>query len=147
MRSLLFGLAVAGAFAACSSVNDVTAGAKASLDRHQAQWGQRTFTAYSFDLVQEKFGSTSNVHITVNGTTIVSVTDNTTGQPPAVDAGYPTIDELFANAQAAFGQRNTTLQMDFNEQYGYPTVLVITSVANTPGGPYSAHVSNLAPAV
>jgi hypothetical protein len=143
MRSFFVGLAVAGTFAACSSVNDVSASAKASLDRHQAQWEQRTFTSYSFDLVQQKLGVSSNVHITVNGSTIVSVIDKHTGHPPEIDAGYPTIDELFAQAEAAFGQKNTTLQMDFNEQYGYPTVLVINSL--TPAGPYSAQVSNLAP--
>jgi hypothetical protein len=94
VRSVLVGLAVAGALAACSSANDVTTAAKASLDRHQAQWEQRT------------------------------------------------IDELFADAQAALGQKHTTLQMDFDEQYGYPTVLVINS--RTPAGPYSAQLSNLA---
>jgi hypothetical protein len=144
MRTFLVALAVAGALVACSSVNDVTAGAKASLDRHQAQWGQRTFTSYSLDLVQQKLGGTSNVRITVNGTTIVSVIDRDTGEPPAVDAGYPTIDGLFAQAQGAFGQKNTTLQMDFNEQYGYLTVLVINSL--TPAAPYSAQVSSLTPA-
>jgi hypothetical protein len=96
MRSFLVVLAVAGALLACRSVNDVAAGAKASLDRHQAQWGQRTFTSYSFGLVQQKFGGTSIVHVTVN------------------------------------------------EQYGYPTLLEITS--RTPAGPFSAQLSNLTPA-
>jgi hypothetical protein len=143
MRSLCVSLAVAGALLACSSVNEVTAGAKASLDRHQAQWGQRTFTSYSFDLSQLKSGSTSNVHITVNGTTIVSVTDKNTGMPPTVDVGYPTIDDLFARAQAAFGQKSTTLQMEFNEQYGYPTLLATNTTTSTP--PYTATVSSFAP--
>jgi hypothetical protein len=143
MRSFLV-LAVAGALLGCSSVNDVAAGAKASLDRLLAQWGQRTFTSYSFDLVQQKFGGTSKVHIAVNGTTIVSVIDQDTGQPPAVDVGYPTIDGLFAQAQAVFGQKSTTLQVEFDEQYGYPTLLEITS--RTPAGPYSVQLSNLTPA-
>jgi Family of unknown function (DUF6174) len=143
VRSFLVGLAVAGALLACSGSTDVSVAALVSLNRHQAQWEQRTFSSYSFDLFQEKFGGTSNVHITVNGTTIVSVIDNTTGEPPVVDAGYPTVDELFATAQAAFGQKSTTLRMEFNEQYGYPTVVQISS--NTPAGPYSAQVSSLAP--
>ncbi len=143
VRSFLAGLAVAGTLIACSSFTDVSVAAMVSLDRHQAQWAQRTFSSYSFDLVQQKFGGTSNVHIAVNGTTIVSVIDKTTGEPPVVDVGYPTIDELFATAQAVFGQTRTTLQMDFNEQYGYPTVVVINN--SNPAGPYSAQVSNLAP--
>ena len=143
MRSFLVGLAIAGALIACTGTTDVSVAALASLNRHQAQWAQRNFSSYSFDLFQEKFGGTSNVHITVNGTTIVSVLDNPTGEPPVVDAGYPTIDELFATAQAVFGQKSTTLRMEFNEQYGYPTVVQINS--NTPAGPYSAQVSNLAP--
>ena len=125
MRTFLVGLALAGALIACSSTTDVSVAALASLNRHQALWEQRTFTSYSFDLVQEKFGLTSNVHVTVSGTTIVSVIDNATGEPPVVDAGYVTIDDLFALAQSVFGQKSTTLQMEFNEQYGYPTLVAI----------------------
>jgi len=143
VRTFLVGLALAGALIACSSSTDVSVAALVSLNRHQAQWEQRTFSSYSFDLVQQKFGGTSNVHVTVNGTTIVSVIDNATGEPPVVDAGYPTIDELFATAQAVFGQKGETLQMEFNEQYGNPTVVVI--INSNPGGGYSAEVSNLAP--
>ena len=144
MRSFLVGLAIAGALIACSSSTDVSVAAMVSLNRHQAQWEQRTFSSYSFDLVQQKFGGTSNVHVAVNGTTIVSVLDNTTGEPPVVDAGSPTIDDLFATAQAVFGQQHTTLQMEFNEQYGYPT-LIMADDPGTPAGPYSAQVTNLAP--
>jgi hypothetical protein len=143
VRSFLVGLVVAGALVACSSSTDVSVAALVSLNRHQAQWEQRTFSAYSFDLVQEKFGRTSIVHIEVSGTTIVSVIDNATGEPPVVDAGYPTIDELFATAQAVFGQKGETLQMAFNEQYGYPTLVTVNN--SNPAGPYSAQVSNLAP--
>jgi hypothetical protein len=143
VRSFLVGLVVAGALVACSSSTDVSVAALVSLNRHQAQWEQRTFSAYSFDLVQQRLGGTSNVHIAVNGTTIVSVIDNTTGEPPEVDAGSPTIDELFTTAQSVFGQKGETLQMEFNEQYGNPTLLVISN--SNPGGGYSAQVSNLAP--
>jgi Family of unknown function (DUF6174) len=142
MRAFFVGVAVAGAIAACSSVNDVQIAAKQSLDRHQALWGQRTFSSYSFDLSQLKSGSTTNVHITVNGTTIASVIDTSTGMPPVVDVGYPTIDDLFTRAQAAFGQKNTTLQMDFNEQYGYPTLLATNTTTSVE--PYTATVSNFA---
>lgn len=140
MRAFLVGVAVLGALVGCSSSTDVSAAAKASLDRHQALWGQRAFNSYAFDLDLQDVSFASSVHITVNGTTIATVIDNTTGQPPTVAYQYPTIDDLFATAQAAFGKKNTTLQMDFNEQYGYPTVLVITSL--TAAGPYSAHLSN-----
>ncbi len=143
MRTFLVGFAVAGALIACSSTTDVSVAALASLNRHQALWEQRTFSPYSFDLVQEKFGLTSNVHVAVNGTTIVSVIDNATGEPPVEDAGYVTIDDLFAMAQSVFGQKGETLQMEFNEQYGYPTLVVISNT--NPGGGYSATVSNLTP--
>jgi hypothetical protein len=143
MRTFVVGLAVAGALVACSNSNDVGIAAKLSVDKHQAQWAQRTFSSYEFDLVQQKFGGTSDVHLTVSGTTIESVIDNATHQPPTVDVGYVTVDGLFELAQDAFGQKNTTLQMEFNEQYGYPTSVEISS--NTPGGPYSAHLSNLVP--
>ena len=140
MRAFLVGVAVVGALAACSSSTDVSAAAKASLDRHQALWGQRAFNSYMFDLDLQDVSFASSVRITVNGTIVASVIDKGTGQPPTVDYQYPTVDDLFAKAQAAFGQKNSTLQMDFNEQYGYPTVLVISSL--TAAGPYSAHLSN-----
>jgi FtsP/CotA-like multicopper oxidase with cupredoxin domain len=143
MRTFVVGLAAAGALIACTNTNDVSVTAKLSLNKHQAQWEQRTFSSYEFDLVQEKFGGTSDVHVTVHGTTIASVIDNATHEPPTVDRGWVTVDDLFADAQAAFGQKNTTLQMEFNEQYGYPTTVEISS--NTPAGPYSAHLSNLVP--
>lgn len=140
MRAFLVGVAVVSALIGCSSSTDVSAAAKASLDRHQALWGQRTFASYAFDLDLQDVSFASSVHVTVNGTTVTSVIDKSTGQPPTGAYRYPTVDDLFATAQAAFGQKNTTLQMDFNEQYGYPTVLVITSL--TAAGPYSAHLSN-----
>ena len=142
MRAFLVGLAVAGAFVACNNSNDVTKGAKQTLDRNQALWGQRTFGSYAYDLSLQDGSFANDVHITVNGTTVVSVVD-TAGVPVADDYQYPTIDDLFATAQGAFGQRNTTLQMDFNQQYGYPTTLVVTTT--TAVAPYSAISSNLQP--
>jgi hypothetical protein len=143
MRSFLVGIAVAGALSACSNSNDVSDAAKLSLDKHQAQWSHRAFSTYEFDLVQQKLGTTSDVHVAVNGSTIESVIDNTTHQPPIVDAGYVSVDDLFTMAQAAFTQKNSILQMEFNEQYGYPTLITISS--NDPGSSYSAQLSKLTP--
>jgi hypothetical protein len=143
MRDFVVGLLIAAVLSACSNSNDLGASAKISLDEHQAKWAQRTFDAYSFDLVQDKFGGTTNVHITVNGASIVSVIDKTTGQPPAVDVGWPTIDELYDDAQSALGAKGVTLRIEFDQQYSYPTSVSITS--SDPGGPYSAEVSNLVP--
>jgi Family of unknown function (DUF6174) len=140
MRAFFVGVILVGALVACSSSTDVSAAAKASLDQHQALWGQRTFGSYAFDLDLQDVAFTASVRITVNGTTVTTVIDKTTGEPPTGDYQYPSVDDLFATAQAAFGQKNTTLQMEFNEQYGYPTALVVSSLTGT--GAYSAHVSN-----
>ena len=142
MRALIVSLVVAGALVACSSSTDVTSGAKKTLDRNQALWEQRSFASYEYDLALLDGSFGKDVHITVNGTTVVSVVD-TTGDPVTDDYHYPTIDDLFATAQAAFGQRNTRLEMDFNQQYGYPTTIVVTTNGAVP--PYSAHASNLTP--
>ena len=142
MRAFLVGLAVAGALVACSNSTDVTKGAKQTLDRNQALWAQRTFGSYAYDLSLLDGSFANKVHISVNGTTVVSVVD-TAGAPVTDEYQYPTIDDLFATAQAAFGQKNSTLQMDFNQQYGYPTTLVVTT--NTSVAPYSAISSHLAP--
>jgi len=143
MRSILLGLALAGALLACRSVSDVSVGAQLSLDLHEAKWKQRTFTSYTCDLAQERFGVRSNVHITVHDTTIVSVIDNATGLPPQVDLGSTTIDGLYAAAQSVVGSKYTTLEIEFNEQYSYPTLVSMSN--NDPGGPYTAQVSNLSP--
>jgi hypothetical protein len=143
MRSVMVGLALAGALLGCSSVNDVSVATQLSLDVHQAKWKQRSFTSYTCDLVQQRFGSTSNVRITVHDTTIVSVIDNATGLPPEADLGWTTIDGLYADAQSVLGLKHTTLQVEFDEQYSYPTLVSISN--DGPGGPYTARVSNLSP--
>ena len=143
MRSFLVGIAVAAVVAACGADNSLTAGQLESLNSHEALWAQRSFTEYSFDLDQTKFGLTSKVHVVVDGTTIVSVVDRTTGEPPEPDAGYVTIDELFSMAESSFGENNTRLQVEFNQQLGYPTLVQISNI--NPGGGYAASVSNLAP--
>jgi uncharacterized protein DUF6174 len=142
MRALIVSLVIAGALVACSNSTDVTSGAKQTLDRNQALWEQRSFASYEYDLALHDGSFDKDVHITVNGTTVVSVVD-TAGAPVTDDYQYPTVDDLFATAQSAFGQSNTRLEMDFNQQYGYPTTLVVTTNSAVP--PYSAHASNLAP--
>jgi hypothetical protein len=143
MRAFLVCLAVAGALVACGNPEDVTSGAKQTLDRNQALWAQRTFGSYEYDLSLQDDALVSAVHITVSGNTVVHVVKLASDEPPNDGYAYPTIDDLFATAQAAFGQKNTTLQMDFNQPYGYPTTLVVTT--NSAVGPYSAHVLRFVP--
>jgi hypothetical protein len=143
MRLFFVSMLVACALVACNSVNDVAVSAQLSLDSHQAKWKQSNYQSYSFDIVQQKFSSNTNVHVTVSGNSIVSVIDNKTGQPPEINWGWPTIDELYDDAQSAMDAKNVDVRMEFDDQYNYPTLLEIT--ANTPGGPYSAAVSNLTP--
>jgi hypothetical protein len=143
MRAFLVCLTLAGALVACGNPDDVTSGAKQTLDRNQALWAQRTFGSYEYDLSLQDEAFVSNVQITVSGTTVVRVVKFASDEPPNDGYAYPTIDDLFATAQAAFGQKNTTLQMDFNQPYGFPTTLVVTR--NSAVGPYSAHVVRFAP--
>ncbi len=144
MREVLFSLFAAATLSACSSSNSLTEQAKVALNEHQAQWEQRTFTSYSYDLFQKQFAAeTTDVHITVNGTTVVSVVDKNTGQPPTGDATWPTIDDLYAAAQQAINAKGTTLSVEFDTQYSYPTLVAISS--QTRGGPYEAHASHLTP--
>jgi len=143
MRSVLVGLALASALLGCSSVSDVSVASQLSLDLHEAKWKQRTFTSYTCDLAQERFGIRSNVHMTVQDPTIVSVIDNSTGLPPEINLGWTTIDGLYAAAQSVVGSKYTALNVEFNEQYSYPTLVSMTN--NDPGGPYTAQVSNFSP--
>ena len=100
-------------------------------------------SATSADSVSFEVGFRSNVHITVHDTTIVNVIDNATGLPPEINLGWTTIDGLYAAAQSVVGSKHTTLQIEFNEQYSYPTLVSMSN--NDPGGPYTAQVSNLSP--
>ena len=142
MRALIVGLGVAGALVACSSSTDVRDGAKKALDQHQAEWEQRTFGSYQYNLDLQDGSFGKKVHIAVNGTAVVSVLD-TAGRNVTGTYQYPTLDDLFATAQTDFGQPNTRLQVEFDPQYGYPTTLVVTTSAGD--AVYSAHASNLTP--
>ena len=142
MRALIVGLVVAGALVACSNSTEVRDGAKLALDQHQSEWEQRTFGSYQYNLDLQDGSFAKKVHIAVNGTAVVSVVD-TAGRNVTGAYQYPTIDDLFATAQADFGQANTTLQVEFDQQYGYPTTLIVTT--STGDAVYSAHASNLAP--
>ncbi|HEV7705122.1 MAG TPA: DUF6174 domain-containing protein [Gemmatimonadaceae bacterium] len=143
MRTFVVFFAVAAVLSACS--DSVGVSEQAELARHEAQWQQRTFHSYDFDLAKQVLGSNVNLHVSVRADSVAGVIDNDTGQPPVFDAGAMTVDEVFADANSTITSKQVKVGLQFDEQYGYPTLYTVRSIANTPGGPFSATLSNLTP--
>jgi hypothetical protein len=126
---------------ACDTTRPVTATDRAALQAHEDQWSQRAFHSYVFDYSETEISSNYHVHITVQDDTVAAVIDLNTGQPPAVPREWPTIDELFYEADNAVLYGGVSLEYD--DEYGYLTFFSIQD--NNPGGQFIARVSNLQP--
>jgi Family of unknown function (DUF6174)/PI31 proteasome regulator N-terminal len=143
MRSLLVSLAMASALVACDPERAVSDADKAALQQHEAQWDARSFHSYSFDYSEAQFSTNYNVHITVQADTVAEVLDSQTGQPPAVPRTWPTIDGLFNEADLVVEEGGFSISLEYDDQYGYPTLIDIAS--NNAGGGLIARSSNLQP--
>ncbi len=143
MRSLLVSLIAAATLAAvaCDTTRPVTAADRAALQQHEDQWAQRSFHSYVFDYSETEINTNYNVRITVLSDTVASVIDLQTGEPPVFPRTWPTIDELFNEADYAVLDGGVSLE--YNDQYGYLTFFSIQN--NNPAGQFLARVSNLQP--
>ena len=143
MRLFLVALVTAATLSAvaCDTTRPVTAADRAALQAHEDQWAQRTFHSYVFDYSETEISTNFNERITVQDDTVATVIDLNTGQPPAVPRTWPTIDELFNEADNAVLYGGVSLEYD--DQYGYLSFFSIQS--NNPGGQFIARVSNLQP--
>lgn len=144
MRSFMLGFLAAFALVTCDATSPVSDADRAALTAHESQWAARSFHSYSFDYSEQQFNTSYNVNITVRDDTVESVIDKETGQPPALPHNWPTIDVLFNEADFAIDQDNVSVSFDFDEQYGYLTLLRETS-GNSGGGGFIARTSNLQP--
>jgi hypothetical protein len=143
MRAGLVGLLTIMSLVACDTTRPVSDADRAALEAHEAQWAQRDFHSYEFDYSESQLSTNVNVHITVVNDTVANVTDTQTGQPPAVPRTWPTIDALFNEADFAVNEDDISVSLEYNDQYGYPTLFRITD--NNPGGSFLARVTNLTP--
>jgi hypothetical protein len=141
MRSVVVSFVVAATVLACDTTRPVTATDRAALQQHEDQWAQRSFHSYVFDYSETQVSMNYNVRITVQNDTVATVIDLQTSQPPVVPRTWPTIDALFNEADFAVLQGGVSLE--YNDQYGYPTLFSIQS--NNPGGQFLVRVSNLQP--
>ena len=142
MRAIFVTLATATVLAACSCDGPVSVAAQVDLTQHEALWHQRDFHSYSFDLAQVRLASTGNFHVTVRADTVAGVLDNQTGLPPVNPPFVSTIDDLFVDANHAITDDKVNIDLEFNDQIGYPTVYAVSSKLGDPGGPFSARISN-----
>jgi hypothetical protein len=134
---------MAASLAACDSTRPVSDADRAALEAHEAQWGQRDFHSYEYDYSESQSTTSFNVHITVVDDSVVTVIDTQTGHPPAVPRSWPTIDDLFNEADFAVNEDDISVSLEFDDQYGYVTLFRITS--NNAGGGFLARASGLAP--
>lgn len=142
MRSFVVGLAVLGSLAACDSTTASNANPLVLAER-QAQWNHRSFHSYSFDYVNAEPIGQANVHVIVTADAVTSVIDATTGLPPQLNLNVPTIDGIFDIARGVIDQKHSTVTLEFNSEFGYPSH--VSAFDNNPGGGYNARVSNLQP--
>jgi len=145
MRAFVVSLVIAGALAACGGDGPLSVAAQVELTQHEALWHQREFHSYDFDLVKQQFGQTNNLHVSVRADSVDHIVDNDTGLPPVFPVGALTVDDVFADANGAITHKNLHVSLEFDEQYGYPTLYTVSSIQNNPGGPFSAALSNLVP--
>jgi hypothetical protein len=141
MRLLLVSLAITATVLACDTTRPVTADERAALTQHEDQWDQRSFHSYAFDYSETQLNTTFNVRITVQSDTVADVVDLQTGDPPSVPRTWPTMDQLFNEANFAVTQGG--VRFEFNDQFGYLTLFNVQS--NNPGGEFLVRVSNLEP--
>jgi|BarGraIncu00222A_1022003.scaffolds.fasta_scaffold15832_3 hypothetical protein len=144
MRILVVCIAIALSLVACGQgTRAVTAADKTSLAEHETQWGQRSFHSYTFDYSEAQLNTSYNVHITVTNDSVSNVIDNLTGQAPAVPRTWPTIDQLFGEADFFANDGNYSVTIDYNDTYGNLTLL--SAQPSNPGGGFLARVANLQP--
>jgi hypothetical protein len=144
MRPFVVCLAVLASLTACDGSSSTSAtGIGLELSIHKAQWAKRGFHDYAYDYANAGPIGAANVHVTVRADTVESLIDATTGMAPAFPLSVPTIDALFGIADAALGAKHTTVKLEFDSQFGYPTL--VSAVDDNPGGPFVARVSNLQP--
>jgi hypothetical protein len=142
MRSFVVGLAMLGAFTACSSATDSNT-SDLVLNGYQAKWDSNELHSYTYDYNSLGALRGINAHVTVVNDSVTSVIDASTGLPPDFPETVPTIDQLFADAHSILSEHFASVHFDFDKKLGYPTL--VSASNNTPGGPYIARVSNLQP--
>jgi len=143
MRSFVVCLAACVALSACDGTAATSNVSVLDLSRHQAQWSRQGIHSYTYDYLNAGPLDRANVHVTVQADTVVSLIDATTGMAPEFAVSVPTIDGLFAFAHTVLGEKGETVNLEFDSQLGYPTL--VSASNNNPGGPFVAHVSNLHP--
>ena len=143
MRSICLLLAMAVTVGACEGTRAVTAADKQALAEHKTEWGQRSFHSYTFDYSEAQLSTSYNVRITVINDTISTVIDTTTGVAPRIPRTWPTIDDLFGEADFFANNGNYSVSLDYDETYGYITLL--SAQPTNAGGGFLARAANLHP--
>ena len=144
MRSFVASLIIAGALVACSGEGPTSVAQQAEITQNETQWQEQDIHSYDFDLQTQGLGQIHNLHVGVRADTVASIIDNETGLPPIFPVRAMTVDDVFAEAESAMTS-NQRVTLEFDEQYGYPTLFTSDPIWNTPAGGFAAKLSNLVP--
>lgn len=116
------------------------------LDRRIAQWGSLAISNYDFEYRLVCFCSptaTQQVTIEVRNAEIVRVLDTNGGEvAPESGVRWPTVDSLFVWARDLANNRTYTVELAFNEDFGFPSFLS-ADVARAVDDEFSHNAGNL----
>jgi hypothetical protein len=127
MRTSIVGAVIMVVLSACQAMEEnPNLAAQLQLVENRQKWSAQTIHAYSFDYDRISNAFSLPVHIEVSGDKVARVTDRTTGVVYP-NAGYPTVDSLFAEIERAIPNRNGRVSATYDTTLGYPTVVSIGS--------------------
>lgn len=113
-------LAVAGAGAACSDPLDTR---RDALAENRARWASAGLEDYRYVYSRICFCPPLDARVEVRAGAVVSAVDPETGDPlPAEDVErVPTVEELFAEVDAAFREEPAVASVTYDPELGHPT--------------------------
>jgi hypothetical protein len=112
--------------------------------RHN-QWVRLNIHDYEFDYDRQSFLHIPPVRVQVFDDTVYRVVNRTTGATLSNLSSFPTIEGLFTTAAQALGDENHASRVEYDEHYGFPTL--IDAPSPTPAGGFSVTVTNFRPPV
>jgi hypothetical protein len=112
---------------ACRAMGeDPTQTALLQLSVNRQKWVAEAIHDYSFDSDLTAMVFSPPLHIEVRGDTVNRVTDRATGAVYG-NAGYPTVDSLFAHVLQLISSPHSDLSVQYNLAIGYPTRIEVNS--------------------
>jgi hypothetical protein len=148
MKLRHFAPAVLLLLAACNSPL-FGSGQEDDLREQRRNWVRLGISDYSYDFQRACFcgGPLRPLRIRVHDDSVVSVIDIETGQaPPFLPANWAgTINDVFTELQRLFDQGADEINLDFDDDFHFPSRAEIDRVRNAIDDELTLHLSNFQP--